>query len=389
MRDCNRLFRDVASELKGFVKSVVGDYGAVLYKFLLSFWGGMLAKHNVMLSEISRGTDSNTSHKKQIERFSDRLTSFFCTDLIWNYHRAIKEEINDRTIFCVDNTDATKPYGVAFEDMCKVRDGSDGIIKNGYEITNIVALTPNHKQPIPVYSRLFSYDEIDFVSNNVETQKALDCINRSFGSIGTKVFDRGYDDSKLMRYLINNNEKFVIRCKENRILLHDDKEYRMEDLVEQPATEISSYFRKILLTFKSYAVDLQGMKFNLVVVSGFGAKPMTLLTNLIAGNDLAQTVGRVYMLRWKIEETHRFEKEIFKLENFRVRKLIAIRNIVLLTAMLCGFIAIICEHQKRKMFKRLFAMSQTLKKKFGKNHLYFYSISRAIEILYRKYFSSS
>jgi len=404
MRNYNRLFKEVARRLNEFVKNVAGNTGKVLQNFLKDLWVGMLAARDVVLMEIARGTECVASLKKQVDRFCDRLNSFFCMALIWNYHRIIKPEINDRTIFCIDNTDVTKPYGFKFEHLCMVRDGSNGNIEKGYEITNIVALTTDHRQPIPLYSYLFSNSEPDYVSNNDETEKALKCINSSFGNIGIKVFDRGYDDSKLMRFLINNNEKFIIRCKENRILIHDDKEYRMEDLVKKLARETTFYFKDILLTFKSHAIWLQGMEFNLVVVTGFGAKPMTLLTNLPASNDLAQTVGKVYMLRWKIEEKHRFEKMVFNLEDFRVRGIKAIRNLNMLTSMLCGFIAIICEHQKRKLFKDLFKMSKTLPKPckknpdlehgFGKNHLFFYSITRALSELYnawrtRKYFSSS
>jgi len=404
MRDYNRLFKGVASKLNGFVKDVAGNAGKVLQKFLKDFWIGMLTSQNVLLSEIARCIESVNTLKKRIERFSKRLTSFFSIDLIWSYHRLIKDEINDKTIFCIDNTDITKPYGIKFEHLCKVRDGSNGNIEKGYEIANIVALTEKHKQPIPIYSNVFSYAEPDYISNNVETYKALECINRSFGNIGIKVFDRGYDDSNFMRYLMGTDQRFVIRCKENRCLYHNNKKYNMEDLVKLPSPEMSCMFRNILLTFKSYAVNLSGMELSLVVVTGFGVKPMTLLTNIKTDENLALTVAKVYILRWKIEEKHRFEKMIFNLEDFRVRELKAIRNLNLLTSMLCGFIAVICEHQKHKLFKRLFAMSKTLPKRskknpdpkhgFGKNHLFFYSIARALSELYhawqtRKYYSSA
>jgi len=393
MRDCSRVFRDVASKLNKFVRGIADGCGKVLEKFLGDFLCGMLSKQNVMLSEISRGVGTRTSLKKVIERFSERLASFFGMSLIWNYHRVIKNEINDRTIFCVDDGDVTKPYGVKFEDLCQVRDGSTGRIEKGYGIVNIVALTSKYKQPIPVYSYLFSNIEPNYISNNVETQIALDCIRYSFGSVGIKVFDRGYDDISLVRYLRGNDEKFIIRCKQNRVMHFEDKKYNMEEIVKQPAKEVTCYFKGKYLTFKSYAVEVHEIPLNLVVVTGFGIKPMTLLTNLPADDELARTAAKVYILRWKIEEKHRFEKEVFKLENFRVRGLEAIRNVVLLTSMLCGFIALLCEYQNRKLFKRLLEDSQTLKKKFGKNHLYFYSIARAISDLFcayvpQNYFSS-
>jgi len=381
----SRAFKDVASKLNKFVKQVSDGWGKVLQKFLRDFWYGMLASQTVLLTGISRGIETKTSEKKTIERFSERLASFLGMDLIWNYHTVIKPEINERTIYIIDNTDATKPYGVKFEELCKVRDGSTGNIEKGYEIVNMVVLTQNHKQPIPVYSHLFSYSEPNYISNNVETQKALDYVRNSFGKGGIKVFDRGYDDINLVRYLLGHNEKFIIRCKDNRTFTFEEKKFHIQDLIKQSAKETTCYLGEHLLTFKSYAVQLHEISLTLVVVTGFGAKPMTLLTNFTCEKELAQTVAKIYVLRWKIEEIHRFEKEVFDLEDFRVRNLKAIRNVVLLTSMLCGFIAMLCERQKHKLFKRLFKMSQTLPKKFSKNHLYFYSIARAIAGLLNAY----
>jgi len=386
VRDCNRVFRDVASKLNGFVKKVVGNGGKVLQNLLNDFWTGMLSKQNVLLSEISRGTKGETSPNKKVERFSRGLTSFSCQDLVWNYHETIKPEINDRTVFVIDDSDVIKPFGTKFEDLGTVRDGSTGNIEKGYGIVNVVALSPHHKQPIPLYAYVVSNIEIDYVSNNIETEKALDCINRSFGSVGIKVFDRGYDDCKLIRRLINAQEKFIIRCKKNRDVILNNKKIDILDIVKEPASEIKSYFQKdkksYTLTYKKYAVVISEMELNLIVITGYGKDPMFLLTNMSLDKELETTIAKVYRLRWKIEEIHLFEKEVFSLENFRVRKLKAIRNVVLLTSMLCGFIAVICEHQNHKLFKELFKMSQTLKKKFGKNHLYFYSIARAISDLF-------
>jgi len=398
MQDYTQIFSDVASKLNKFVKKVVGNGGKVLEKFLKDFWYGMLSRQNILLTEISRGVETKTSLKKIVERFSKRLASFSVMDIIWNYHRVIKPEINDRTVICFDDTDAIKPYGTEFEDLGTVRDGSTGDTEKGYGIVSAVALSQHYKQPIPLYAHVFSNAEIGFVSSNVETEKALDYLRQSFGSVGIKVFDRGYDDCKLMRYLINHNEKFIIRCKKNRDLLFNGKKVKITDIGKEPANEIQSYFQKgkksCLLTYKKYSVVISEMNLNLVVVTGFGKDPMFLATNMNLDKEFETTVAKVYMLRWKIEEKFRFEKEIFHLENFRVRKLKAIRNIVLLTSMLCGFIAMLCEHQKHKLFKRLFRMSQTLKKKFGKNHLFFYSIARAISDLFqahrtRNYYSTA
>jgi len=393
MRDCNRLFREVASRLNGFAKVVAKSFGVPFTKFLSAFWSGMLANQSVLLTEIARASGSNVLITKQVERFCNHLSSQNCEDLLPQYHLYIKNEINDKTIYCIDNTDIVKFYGEKFEYLGKVLDGSTGEIEKGFEGVNVVALSQKHKQPIPLYSRLFSNVDPNYVSNNLETEKALDCIRQSFGSGGIKVFDRGYDDSKLMRYLINHSEKFIIRCKKNRDVYFNNKKINITDIVKEPAHAIQNLFTKgkkaLTLIFKKYSVIVAEMELNLIVVTGFGKDPMFLLTNMEDAKELETTVVRVYLLRWKVEEKFRFEKDVFDLEDFRVRNMQAMRNLVLLTSMLCGFIAVICEHQMSKLFKRLLNYSQTIHKKPKKNHLYFYSIARAIERLFCKYFSSA
>jgi len=99
-------------------------------------------------------------------------------------------------------------------------------------------------------------------------------------------------------------------------------------------------------------------------------------------------VLKIYTLRWKAEQKFGFEKQYFDMENFRVRSLKSIRAIILLTSMLCGFIAMLCEYQQHKLFKNLFRISQSIPKKERKNRLFMYSIARALSVLFTIYFSS-
>ena len=46
-----------------------------------------------------------------------------------------------------------------------------GEITDGYWFAGVSALTAKHKQPIPVYSRVYSSNEKDYVSNNTVLKK--------------------------------------------------------------------------------------------------------------------------------------------------------------------------------------------------------------------------
>ena len=70
----------------------------------------------------------------------------------------------------------------------------------------------------------------------------------------------------------------------------------------------------------------------LVVVAGFAQEPLLLLTNLCGVRD-SQSLGwiaQIYLTRWKIEETFRFVKQSYPLEDIRVMRYQRLKNLVLL-----------------------------------------------------------
>lgn len=57
-----------------------------------------------------------------------------------------------------------------------------------------------------------------------------------------------------------------------------------------------------------------------MVVAGFGAEPLLRLTNPEAVRDSSSLcwIVRIHLPRWKIEETFRFLKQSYPLEDMRV-----------------------------------------------------------------------
>ena len=66
----------------------------------------------------------------------------------------------------------------------------------------------------------------------------------------------------------------------------------------------------------------------MVVVKGFGREPMMLLTSLPVDGSFASQwrVVDAYLSRWRVEETIRFVKQAYGLENIRVMSYTRIRN---------------------------------------------------------------
>jgi len=80
----------------------------------------------------------------------------------------------------------------------------------------------------------------------------------------------------------------------------------------------------------------------LVVVAGFGEEPLLLLTNALDGARDSQSlwwIARIYLTRWKIEETFRFIKQSYNLEDIRVMKYQRLKNLVVLVTAAAYFAA--------------------------------------------------
>lgn len=194
------------------------------FKFVLQMIFGILSSQSCMLSEISRKLNEKTSVKKIIDRLSRNLGNFNNGEkLFGNYLKAIKSQIDVKTILIVDGSDITKDYTTKMEGIQVVRDGSTGEYKLGYHTLGISALTPEKKMPIPVYSRVYTATESGFVSEDEGTIKGLRFLSNHFKRNNIRAFDRGYDNNKYYDYLIKNDEKFVIRAKKNRDVIYNGK----------------------------------------------------------------------------------------------------------------------------------------------------------------------
>jgi hypothetical protein len=79
-----------------------------------------------------------------------------------------------------------------------------------------------------------------------------------------------------------------------------------------------------------------------VVVAGFGDQALMLLTNLpLRAGDSPSLwwIVQTYLTRWKIEETFRFIKQSYNLEDVRVMKYQRLKNLVILVTAVAYFAA--------------------------------------------------
>jgi len=356
------------------------------FKFVSQMVYGLLCSQSCHLSKIARALEESITLKKTIDRLSRNLSEFSNADKLFrSFIKKAKGCISEKTILIIDDGDITKPCSVKLEGLRRVHDGSKGGTGIGYLMFDVTALTPEQKAPICVYSRVFSAAEEGFISADDEVLKALQFLREHFGIKNVRALDRGFDANIYYEEFIDHKEKFVIRAKTNRSVLHKGALVNIMKLTDQYKGKYSLKFRKkdgMLADCKISIIPIRlpcrpETDLNLIVCRGIGQNPMLLITNMKNDDDrIAVTVTKVYLMRWRIEEFHGFKKQQFGFEDFRVRSLQSIRNLDTLLNIAIGYIGMLSE--KSDESPSVLELIQISKRIYGVPKFKFYAISDGI-----------
>jgi hypothetical protein len=392
MSDYNTLGYNLKRGIFNFCAKLSKEFNRPVQKFIASMVYGLLAAQSCNLTEIARKLKEKIKLDNTVERLSRNLADFDGADeLHRHYIEQIKGNFDESTILIIDDSDISKPYSSKLEGLCKVRDGSTGEIADGYWYAGISALSSGEKQPIPVYSRIYSSVEEGYLSNNAETLKSLAFLSSHFPKTQIRALDAGYDAGYIFKYFIPRKESFIVRTYGNRNCLYKGKKILISDLAKRFKGKHLLNFRKKngkKTNCKISAVtvslpDYPDVPLNLVICNGLGKEALLLLTNLESNdNRLGVTIAKVYLMRWRIEEYYRFKKQGFGFEKFLVRSLKDIRNLDLLLTIATGYIGILSETIKESI--EIFEIVEASKRLYGLTKFTFYAIADGLYEVFSK-----
>ena len=297
-----------------FALKLSNNFPKPVKKFICEMLFGIASAKSIHITKVARTLKENISVKETSNRLYERLEKFDYDSLWENYRNSLKYEINENTLFHIDNSDIIKPKGTHFEDLGTVIDGSskEKKIEKGYTVTEIVALPEGSNTPTSVYSHIFSNISNDYKSDNTETKKALDKVYNTYGAIGTVVADRGYDDKKWFEYFQNKKWEFIIRGKNNRTIEYNGKTYKIKDFANKYKGKITIkvYLKNKVVNRKAsyFKVRLNGMKEDLYVILVYFKDEVAIFyTNkeLTCKKNVIKVVANYYK-RWRIEEYFKF-----------------------------------------------------------------------------------
>lgn len=338
---------EMKRDILNFSKKITNGLDKPTTKFISEMIYGIEKSNSVLISEIARSLKENIKLKNTIERLCDNCNTLSDKEvsIINNNYLdiALKQLPDDEIILIEDDSDVNKEYSYKLEDLCTVRDASSKQEKyvNGYHVCELVGLSKNEKQPISLYSKIYSTESKGFKSCPDETMKSekyvIDRIRQNKDSKIIIVKDRGYDSFELFKSSINNKVSFVVRLDGNRHLLFKGKKRLVSTVASTRKGKIHTklmYKNENTDCYISYTtVQLPQIKdkdLNLVIIYRKDEEndPMYLLTDLpIKTKEDVEKIARIYMLRWRIEEYFKSKKQNYDFENFRLRNLNAINNL--------------------------------------------------------------
>ena len=373
-----------------YLNKIISPFDKPTRKFYIDTIYGILKCQSIILSDIAYALNEKIMLKKTIERLSRFLDRPFDIECRNNLLLKTLTLMNkDLKVFSVDDTDVTKPYGNKFESLGLVKDGSSlkGNIEKGYRVSCITAISSITKHPIPIYDVFHSETQKGFSSVNAITFKGLEFICSHLKDYeGLFVFDRGYDDNKIINFFKKHKQYFVIRMKKNRKIITNQGKTLMilEGINRKGKIIINTRHKGKAAEIKASSIKMKLLNNNTEysLVYSFlnhGKEPAIFLTNqkINCKEDIIKTVLS-YLSRWKIEEQFRFKKNALNFEDFRVRTLNRINNLTLCLDISIGFMVHLIENNS-DLYNYLISTSKNLKGDDA--YLKFYQLLSGIKTL--------
>jgi len=356
----------ILAQLEDFVQVIATGQAKPLRNFLQQMLFGIIASGSLVLAKIGR------SLEEILLKYTEKRLCYQLNSRRWKiealqaaYLKKVAHKITSRTVIAVDLTDLSKPYAQKMEGLSLVRDEDKDKLSPGYWILTMEAIRPDGKR-IPLWLEAFSSKEEGFLSQNILIFEAINAVLHYVGKKGIWVFDRGFDDHKLMRFLERKRLNWIMRQRGDRHLLLGDQRVEMRKLAQKLPLPYRKEVEKrqggkvklVILHLGSYPVRIKekGPRQWLIIISSLEAEerengsrgkeeeagaPIMLLTSLAAyGEGRSTKVLHYYLSRWGCEEGIRFLKEELDLEDLRALKLVGIKRLVWLAMLAYG---LLCE----------------------------------------------
>lgn len=394
--DYSKLAKKLRSKIEHFSGELSASLGKVPQRLVTEMMYGIMASESVLLTEIARTLEESIPIKKTEWRLSRNLPhSRLAQVLQRNILLQGAERIGNDTLLIIDPSDITKKYAKKMEHLARVRDGSEKILANGYWTLHVVGTELEGKELIPLYQRLYSQEASDFISENDEILWAIKMVSEAVQKRGLWIMDRGGDRIKLFKTMLSMNVRFLFRLKGDRNLVFNRSEALASDIAHECPCPYSESIVKVeqdkevhcTISYGYRVVRLPGIDrpLSMLVVKGFSSSPLMLLTTepLRRSRKVLWKYVRAFLRRWSIEETIRFVKQSYDLENVRVLSYRGLQNLMVIVLAVFYFTAVVLD-RKQKLRIMVGHILKAAKRVFGIPDFKYYALADGMSNIFTR-----
>jgi hypothetical protein len=342
---------------------------------------GIQARQSVHLTEIGRSLGESIPLIKTENRLSRNLARKELRPVLQD--AVVKEgssRIGKDSLLVLDLSEIVKPYAEKMENLARVRDGSKNELANGYWTCHVVGVENEGHEITPLYGELYSQNADDFISENHQIIKSIDKVSAGCEQRGIWVIDRGGDRRELYHRLVSKDRglRFIVRQTGKRHVLFGNNQLSEKSVAAGcPLPYATTVVRETKGGEKVYRIEYGFRRVRLpehpevdlwlVVVTGFGDEPMLLLTDIPMRRNrkVLWRIVSAYITRWRIEETIRFSKQCYQVEDVRVMTYDRLQNMIVLVTCAMFFACVVLGNKLKlkilashilKASKRLFGI---------------------------------
>lgn len=395
--DYSRIARKLRDRIAGFSGELSRGLPKVCGRFIREMVYGIQASQSVVLTKIARTLEEPISIKKLQERLSRQLLRPGLGQKIQkNLLRMGSGLVGNDTLLILDPSDIRKKYAQKMQYIGTVRDGSENELGNGYWTCNVVATEIDGSSIVPLVGELYSTEAPDFVSENSEILMVMGKVSGATKNRGIWVLDRGGDRRKLMIPMLEKGYRFLIRLIGHRTLVWVGREMLADELAKdcpmlyaETVVNVNEGKEKVYhIEFGYRTVRFPGREENLgfIVVRGFGQEPMMLLTTepLRKSRKVLWRLVRAYIRRWAIEETIRYIKQSYELEDVRVLNYRSLQNIMPLVCAAAYFAAVLLDTASKLKVMAGYVL-KAAKRVFGIPDFHYYCIADGLTSIFMRH----
>ena len=193
---------------------------------------------------------------------------------------------------------------------------------------------------------------------NKYTNDSIDTVRKVLKRKCNMIFDRGYDDNKIIDYVDKTENYFVIRINDDWTFYFKNKKKKCYDVAirRKGKVKMTLWFddneeHDVYISHTKVRLPYNKKDYELVIVYGLSEeRSLILLTNrdIHSKEDVIKVV-RLYFYRWRIEEYFSAKKQECEFENMRVRTLKSMNNLNLLLTIHLGHIGKLVEFMDKKL----------------------------------------